>query len=324
MLPVYFAPLEGVTDSVFRRVHHAHFGGIAKYFIPFVSPTQNMAFTARELRAVSPGENVGVPAVPQIMAKDASLFLWCAGVLRDMGYQEVNLNLGCPSGTVTAKGKGSGLLRTPDALAAFLDEIFPKSPLPISIKTRVGYESPDEWPPLLALLARYPVRELIVHPRTRSQFYAGTPFLDRYGEAHDRPVRPLVYNGDLFTVGDCERLVGAYPDTAALMLGRGLIANPALARQLNGGAGLSLDALHCFHDALLEAYLEQGPENLALIRMQAVMKHVVCCFESPDKPRKLLRKATRLSAYREAAEKLFECHALTEAPRFVPDSKALH
>ena len=128
MLPIYFAPLEGLTDSIFRRVHHAHFGGVAKYFIPFVSPTKNMFFTARELYAIAPEQNAGLPVVPQIMAKDAELFLWCANELKEMGYAEVNLNIGCPSGTVTAKGKGSGMLRTPDILSAFLDEIFGKSP----------------------------------------------------------------------------------------------------------------------------------------------------------------------------------------------------
>lgn len=324
MPPIYFAPLEGITDSIFRRVHHSHFSGVSKYFIPFISPTQNMLFTARELHAVTPEENQGVPAVPQIMAKDANLFLWCAEQLRDMGYAEVNLNMGCPSGTVTAKGKGSGMLRTPDALAAFLDEIFEKTPLPVSIKTRIGYESAEEWSRLLSILSSYPIHELTVHPRTRTQFYTGTPHRNRYDETFDRASFPVVYNGDLFTAADCEALVKAYPDTAALMLGRGLIANPALAQSMHGGEGLNLAALKRFHDDLLEAYLDRGPENFALIRMQAVMKHIVCCFASPDKPRKLFRKATKVSAYREAVARLFENHGLTGNPQFIPDPNAVH
>ncbi len=324
MPPIYFAPLEGVTDSIFRRTHAAHFSGVQKYFIPFISPTQNRLFTARELYAIAPEENKGLPAVPQVMAKDSELFLWAADQLKDMGYAEVNLNIGCPSGTVTAKGKGSGMLRTPDALSAFLDEIFARSPLPVSVKTRIGYESDGEWPRILGILSSYPVSELIVHPRTRNQFYSGTPFRDRYEQTFDRAGCPIVYNGDLFTEADCETLMAEHPDTAALMLGRGLIANPALSQQLEGGTGLTIDSLRSFHDDLLEAYLDRGPENFALIRMQAIMKHIVCCFESPDKPKKLFRKAHSVAGYREAACRLFENHVLTDCPRFIPDPNAIH
>lgn len=324
MLPIYFAPLEGVTDTIFRKVHHSHFSGVTKYYIPFVSPTKNRFFTARELYAISPELNQGVPVVPQIMAKDASLFLWCAGELKNMGYTEVNFNIGCPSGTVTAKGKGSGLLRTPDALTALLDEIFEKSPLPVSIKTRIGFDSDGEWPRLLSILSSYPIHELTVHPRTRTQFYTGTPYRNRFDEAFDRISCPVVYNGDLFTPEDCETLIKDCPDTSALMLGRGLIANPALAQQMNGGEALTLASLKSFHDDLLEAYLERGPENFALVRMTAIMKHMLSGFTDNEKPRRLFRRATSVSAYRESAARLFECHELTDNPYFLPDPSAIH
>lgn len=324
MLPIYFAPLEGVTDTIFRKVHHAHFSGVTKYFIPFVSPTQNMFFTARELYAISPELNAGVPAVPQIMAKDAGLFLWCAQQLRDMGYTEVNLNIGCPSSTVTAKGKGSGMLRMPDHLSAFLDEIFSKSPLPVSVKTRIGYASPDEWPRILSILASYPIHELTIHPRTRSQMYTGTPYRELFDQAFDSLSCPVVYNGNLFTPEDCHLLIDACPVTSALMLGRGLIGNPALAQVLTGGEELTLASLRRFHDDLLAAYLERGPENFAFVRMQAIMKHMLSGFTDNDKPRRLFRKATNISAYREVAERLFECHDLTENPHFLPDPSAIH
>ncbi len=324
MLPIYFAPLEGVTDTIFRRVHHAHFSGVTKYYMPFVSPTQNMFFTARELYAISPEGNAGVPVVPQIMAKDASLFLWCAQQLKDLGYTEVNLNIGCPSSTVTAKGKGSGMLRTPDHLSAFLDEIFEKSPLPVSVKTRIGYASPDEWPRILSILASYPIHELTIHPRTRSQMYTGTPHRECFDEAFNRLSCPLVYNGNLFTPEDCHSLISACPDTAAIMLGRGLIANPALAQTLTGGEKLTLASLKRFHDDLLAAYLDRGPENFALVRMTAIMKHMLSGFTDNEKPRKLLRKASSISAYQEASARLFEQHELTENPYFLPDPSAIH
>ena len=120
----YFAPMEGVTGAVYRRTHHDYFPGIDKYFMPFITPTANGRLTPRQKRDVAPEVNAGVPAVPQLLTKSAEDFIWAANALFDMGYREVNLNLGCPSGTVTAKGKGAGFLGDPDALDRFLDAVF--------------------------------------------------------------------------------------------------------------------------------------------------------------------------------------------------------
>ena len=144
-LPIYFAPLEGVTDAVYRRVHHAHFTGIDKYFIPFISPTQNLVLTPRERSNVSPEANAGMYAVPQVLTKRADHFLWAEKQLAAMGYEEININLGCPSGTVTAKGKGAGMLEHPVDLELFLDEVFKKTKVRVSLKTRIGFSSPDEF-----------------------------------------------------------------------------------------------------------------------------------------------------------------------------------
>ena len=198
-MTLYFAPLEGVTDAVFRRIHHECFPGVSKYFIPFISPTQNLAFTSRDWAAIAPENNIGVPAVPQLLAKDAALFLWAAQALCDMGYPELNLNLGCPSGTVAAKGKGSGLLADVPALERLLDGIFEKPPIPVSIKTRIGYAHVEEWDRLLDVFARYPIHELIIHPRTRAEFYRGTPHADAFAKAYGTLGMPLCYNGDLFS-----------------------------------------------------------------------------------------------------------------------------
>ena len=177
-LPVYFAPLEGVTDTVYRQVHHAHFTGPVKYFIPFISPTQNLVLTQRERRNVEPQANAGLNAVPQVLTKNADHFIWAANLLHDLGYEEVNLNAGCPSGTVTAKGKGAGLLQRPQELAWFLDEVFARTPVRVSVKTRIGFSSPDEFDALLDLYNRYPIRELIIHPRTREEYYKGAVHRD--------------------------------------------------------------------------------------------------------------------------------------------------
>ena len=313
-MDIRFAPMEGLTDAVYRRIHHRHFAGVDRYYMPFVSPTQEHVFTARELRGIAPENNQGVPVVPQVLARDAEHFLWAAGALRDMGYDEVNLNMGCPSGTVTAKGKGSGMLREPDATRAFLDAIFARSPLPVSVKTRIGFESAEEWPALLDMLSGYPLRELIIHPRVRRQFYKGMPDREAFALAARRDL-PLVYNGDLFTAGDCLALQAEYPQMP-MMLGRALVANPALAQELKGGEGLTHAALRDFHDELEDAYRSLYPRDQVHMRMRGVMKHVACCFERPEKMVKLVAKSNPWT-YREAIDKLLQT-PLRESPGFLP------
>ena len=257
--------------------------------------------------------------MPQVLTKDASHFLWAAQALFDMGYGEVNLNAGCPSGTVTAKGKGAGMLSDVSALSWFLDEIYAHTPLKVSIKTRIGVTRPEEFARLLEVYARYPVHELIIHPRTRSEMYRGTPHREVIADALAQTKLPIVYNGDLFTAADCRALEAMYPGLRALMLGRGLIANPALAREYAGGAPLEKDELRAFTDDLLRAYLAEYPANVALGRMREVMKHIVCCFEQPEKPRKAIRKAAKLAAYEAAVAALFDGHALRENAGFLAE-----
>ncbi len=312
-MDIRFAPMEGLTDTIYRRTHFRHFGGVSKYYIPFVSPTQHHVFTPKELRAISPEENAGIPTVPQVLAKDAEHFLWAAGRLADMGYEEVNLNIGCPSGTVTAKGKGAGMLREPAVLAAFLDAVCAHSPIAVSVKTRIGFESPEEWPTILETLSRYPLKEIIVHPRTRTGFYkVGTLCPDTFRLAAERKL-PLVYNGDLFTTADCDRVKQRFPDTP-LMLGRGLISNPALAREVGGGAPLSIPEFRAFHNALWDAYRSDRPLEQAHSRMRELMIYMSCCFADAEKTAKNVRKSNPKN-YEDAVARLFE-HELANPPCF--------
>jgi len=315
-LPVYFAPLEGVTDAVYRRVHHAHFTGVDKYFIPFISPTQNLVLTPRERSNVSPEVNAGMPVVPQVLTKKADHFLWAAGQLQDMGYEEINLNVGCPSGTVTSKGKGAGMLLHMQELEWFLDEIFARASARISIKTRIGFFSPDEFEALLKLYNRYPVHELIIHPRTREEQYKGLPHTELYAWAQKNTVLPLVYNGNLFTAGECDAFAKAHPKTRALMLGRGMLANPALAQTYAGGAPLTRESLKAFHDDLFRAYQQAYHTSAVLGRMREVAKNIACCFEGADKPLKAARKANSIAVYEDAMARLFGDYALSANPCF--------
>lgn len=314
--PVYFAPMEGVTDAVYRRVHHAHFSGVDRYFIPFISPTQNLVLTPRERNNVSPEVNAGIPVVPQVLTKKADHFLWAAQLLHDMGYEEINLNVGCPSGTVTAKGKGAGMLLDPDALDRFLEEIYAHSPVKVSIKTRIGFFSAEEFDDLLAVYNRYPVHELIIHPRTREQYYKGTPHRDVYTACEGKTRLPLVYNGDLFTPQDCRSFAAQHPAARALMLGRGMLANPALAQTARGGAPLTRESLQAFHDDLFAAYKQAYHTSAVLGRMREVAKNIACCFEGADKPLKAARKASSIAVYEDAMARLFGDYTLSANPCF--------
>ena len=313
-----FAPLEGLTDAIYRRVHFCTFGGVRKYYMPFVSPSVSLSFTSRQQRDISPAANAGVPAVPQILARDPELFLAMTALLRDAGYGEVNLNLGCPSGTVTAKGKGAGMLRNVDGLKRFLDTVFARSALPISLKTRIGYDDPAEWPGLLHLFIQYPAYEWILHPRTCREQYAGAPHRECYGEALEKAPFPVLYNGDLFTAEDARAFLARYPASPGLMLGRGLAANPALAQEIMGGSPLTLEALQTFHDRLYAAYLKEWPESAVVGRMHGVMAYLIQALICPDQARRRLRKAASVSEYSDAVARLFRESEIRTPPRFTP------
>ena len=314
-MDVRLAPMEGVTDAVYRRVQHRLFGGVEKYYIPFITPSIHHVFTTRDMRAIAPENNAGVPCVPQLLTRDAELFLWAAQQLADLGYDEVNLNTGCPSGTVTAKGRGSGMLRDVGALRAFLDAIFSACPLPVSIKTRIGFYDPAEWPAILAVFRDYPVKELTIHPRTRNEFYKGDVHMECFALVAECGL-PLVFNGNLFGPEDCLALHERYPDMA-MMIGRGLIANPALGRQLHGGAPATHEELRYYHDVLMEEYMREYPAPTVHGRMREHMKYLSCCFDGSRKALKALRKSTP-NNYPEAAAMLFSL-PLVDSPVYDPD-----
>lgn len=292
----YFAPLEGLTDSVFRRLHHKYFPGcVDRYYTPFFSPTVHRALTPREARELPPAEDLSAVVIPQLLTKVPEDFVWMAGQCRELGYQEVNLNLGCPSGTVTAKGKGSGMLREPDTLDAFLEAIFRQSPLPISVKTRIGFSDPEEFPRLLEIYNRYPIRELTVHPRIRTDFYKGCVHMEVFDYAVANSKAPLCYNGDLVSSRQVEALKAKYPQVEAVMLGRGLVADPGML--LPGGT--DREALTGFLNELLEEYLVIfGGSRNAMFRMKEHWGMVIRKFDGSEKLAKRLRKTTDLSEFK--------------------------
>lgn len=306
----YFAPMEGLTDSVFRRLHHRYFPGVDRYYMPFLSPTVHRSLSHKEERELPPADSVNFAAVPQILTKNAEDFLWAAQVCRDQGYDEINLNTGCPSSTVVAKGKGSGMLRDAEALDAFLDAVFQKTPLPVSVKTRLGLESPEEFPAILEVFNRYPIRELTVHPRVRKQFYDGQVDGEMFAYAMKHSKIPLCYNGNLFTLSQINALQAQYPQLPAVMLGRGLIADPGM---LSGGTNIAL--LERFMNELLEIYeADFGGSRNAMFRLKEHWSYLHTRFAGSDRLWKRLRKTTDVSEFRSITREIFHTLPLQPVP----------
>ena len=309
----YFAPMEGVTGYVYRNAHHAIFPGIDKYFTPFVSPNQNRCFTPREKRDILPENNRGICVVPQILTNRSDYFLRTMKELAAFGYQEVNLNLGCPSGTVVSKGRGAGFLEDADKLDAFFDEVFQKADLEkmkISVKTRIGIEDAEEFEDLQKVFNRYPFAEVIIHPRVRSDFYKNQPNRQVFGEFLKESVNPVCYNGDIFTVSDAAELKAEFPELESIMCGRGLLSNPALVRELQGGETLKKEELHRFHDTLYESYrtLFAPDERSVLFKMKELWGYFIKAFQGAERDVKKIKKAQHFAEYEAAVSHIFENH----------------
>lgn len=310
-----FAPMEGITSRDFREVHAAYFPGVDRYWIPFLSPTASHELTARQLRELDPGPLGCDRLVPQILTRNADDFLWAAAAIGALGYREVNLNLGCPSGTVVSKGKGAGMLRDPATLDRFLETVFAAAPLPISVKTRIGVDEVKEWETLLPIFARYPIRELTVHPRTRREFYKGSVHLDAFRQAMEALPFSLRCNGNLFTVADVRRTETDFPKLSGVMLGRGLLADPALIVRCRGGKR-DRSAFISFHEELAARYLAaMHPDGAVLPKFKELWLYLSLLLA--DEPAwKRLRKCSRWAEFHPLALELLQNAELTEEADF--------
>ena len=301
-----FAPLDGITKVVFRRVWAAHFGGADRYFIPFFSPTDQHILTDRDRREIDPANNGGLPLVPQVMTCRAKDFLWAAEVVADMGYTEVNLNLGCPSGTVTAKGKGAGFLAKPEELDRFFDQVFSKVRMPVSVKTRLGIQEPEEFARLLEIYNRYPIACLTIHARVQKEKYRGPVHLDAFAQALAESRNPVCYNGDLRTAAEVEALSQRFPSVEAVMIGRGAVADPALLRKLRGGPAATNEELQAFTQDLYRAYQAfYGQVGTAAQRMREVWFYLIHLFENADRLNKKLRRFKNPGEYESVEAAIF-------------------
>ena len=263
----YLAPMEGITGYIYRQAYNSCFKPMDRYFTPFLAPKHKSGFSSKELNDILPEHNQGMEVIPQILTSDPEDFLDTAVKLKEYGYTEVNLNLGCPSGTVVAKGKGAGFLKDTEKLARFLGEVsegMERENLHFSIKTRVGVESEEEFQTLLGLYNQCPLTELIIHPRVLKDFYKYNVRMNAFKEGFEKSRHSVCYNGDIFRRKDYDRLVKEYPDLDKIMMGRGIMMNPFLMEEIADGtsqkvsgkmsAARKADRLEKFHRLLCDGY----------------------------------------------------------------------
>ncbi len=301
-MQIYMAPLEGITGSIFRNTYQEHFYPFDKLFTPFFG---NTGFNTKEMRDIEAQNNRSVPLIPQILSNDADDFLIIAGKMSEYGYTSVNLNLGCPSGTVTGKGRGSGFLRDLDKLNRFLDRIYRESPLPISIKTRIGYDTDEHWPELLAIYNSYPVTELIVHPRLKTDMYKPPLRLSAFAYAYDNAKMPLVYNGDICTTDDYNRIINHYPNLKAVMIGRGILKNPGLIGEIHGLPPVEDAAILAWLEALKASNLAAYTETPTLFKLKEIWTYLKTHYPDSQKEIKQLFKARKMYEYDAALSSIF-------------------
>lgn len=331
----YFAPMEGVTGYTLRNVHHACYPGMDAYFTPFIAPNQHHAVNPKEHRDVVQTNNAGVPIIPQVLTNKPELFLWAARELKETyGYHEVNLNLGCPSKTVVSKHKGSGFLEDTEKLNRFFNEVFteveaassqsepgtPENRYPkISVKTRLGVDSVEEFADILKVYNQYPLSELIIHARVQKEFYKGVPHLDVFKDAVKETKHFLCYNGDLWNLEDYIRVRKLFPTVKKFMIGRPLMANPELVQELQAyeeclasggewtGYAVSMEKLKKFHDRLLKGYLlqMQGDGNNVLFKMKELWGFLGRQFPEEERMVKKIVKANKIEEYERLADELF-------------------
>lgn len=328
-MKIYFAPLEGITGYIYRNAYEAFYGKgrIDKYFIPFISPNKTNGYTAREVRDMNPDNNKGLPVAVQIMTNRADYFVKTVDMLYEKGYDEVNLNLGCPSGTVVAKHRGAGFLAIPEQLEEFFYEVF-ESPLisskkvKVSVKTRLGIEEAGEFEGLLDIFNKFSFSELIIHPRVQKDYYKNTPNWESFREAVSKSSNPVCYNGDIFTLKDYEKFKKEFPTVERVMLGRGLIADPGLIAAISAfEAGESVQRhlseeqqlLKQFHDTLYREYLNimSGDKNV-IHKMKELWFYQKQTFDNCEKPFKMIKKSQKMCDYEAGVNQLFAQGRLAE------------
>lgn len=308
----YFAPMEGITDYLYRQVVWRHFPYADKLYAPFIQPNEKPVIVPKEYNEICPDNNHGIPMVPQILTRDAIGFIKVGEILEAMGYQELNLNLGCPVKLIVSKGKGSGMLADTDYLDKFLDTIFSHEwKCKITVKTRLGLTDNADFNDLLEVYSKYPIYELTIHPRYRSDFYSGEPRLNEFGKVFNytnkKGPMKICYNGNINSIANRDAILEQYPQISSIMCGRGALANPALFRELKGGDAMTKDEFIHFHKDVYHTYMDTvAKEKHFLHKMQEMWTYwnQYLCLELDIM--KKIRGVSSISEYTSVIDNIFD------------------
>lgn len=307
---LYMAPLKGLTDHLFRTAFATHFAGFDLAVAPFISTRAGSVIKPKYLRDVWPQNNPRLPVVPQILSKSAPDFILLANALADLGYAQVNWNLGCPFPMVANKKRGAGLLPYTERIDAILDQVVPNIGARLSVKVRLGWQTADELLRLLPVFARYPLAELIIHPRTGEQRYDGTVDLDAFERCLPAIACPVVYNGDIVSPEGFARLAQRFDTVERWMIGRGCLADPFLIPRIKNGdadVGDRHDVLQRFHADLFEAYSRtlSGPAHV-MNKMKGVWRYLSGAFAAHPRAVRQIMRARRPDDYLRRVALLFD------------------
>ena len=296
----YLAPMDDITDYTYRQIVHRHFPYWDKVYAPFIQPNQKPTIVPKEDLDICPANNEGLPMVPQILTCDPEGFIRVGKILEDYGYQEINLNLGCPAKPVVAKGKSSAMLADTHKLNQFFQCIFDYPwKAKITVKTRLGLTDNGDFQEVLDVFDNYPIDELIIHPRFRSDFYSGEPRLNEFEKVFiKKPSYDICYNGNIYTKEDADVILKKYPAIDSIMCGRGAIADPSLPRQFKGGAPMTKEEFLAFHDDILSSYsLHNISDKNLLFKMMEMWSYWIKAVPCPEELLSKFRRATTISEY---------------------------
>ncbi len=308
---IQLAPIKGITDRTFRSAFVRHFGGLDSALAPFLIKSDSES----KFKSLSPEMNPGLRTVPQILTKSPDEFIALAAKLQSYGCDEVNWNLGCPFAMVVKRGEGAAMLQYPEMIESFLEKVSPAISIELSIKMRVGMHSPDEILKLIPVINKFPVKEIIIHPRTGEQMYDGEIYPNAFSAALKLSSHPVVYNGDIKTADDFSSLYESFPEVKRWMIGRGLLVNPFLAMEIKNlksedEAG-KIIRLKQFVDYLCEAYVNDlQSSSHVLDKMKGVWSYLSQYFNDGRKLEKRIRKTGSLNHYRDEVKRSFEIYMI--------------
>jgi tRNA-dihydrouridine synthase len=311
----YLAPLRGITDYLFRNTFETYFGKFDYLLTPFIPTLKGTIANTSHCRDITPAYNDTKRVIPQIIGNDSKDIAALANHMVDLGYHTVNLNLGCPHPQITRKKRGAGLLPYPDIINSLLESVFSNIKCSFSVKLRLGLESPNELEKIIPILNKFPLSEVIVHPRTGSQMYSGSVDLNFFSLYANLIKAPVTYNGDLWSLWHFERYASQFTDVNRWMLGRGVVADPFILEEFKTRKLVFRDVerLKCFHDELFEKNIERlcGPSHL-LGKMKEFWGYLANSFDNSKKVLKKIQKKTSINEYCKLTKEIFSTESIKQ------------